>query len=720
MKIEIIKMHIVNFKGVRDYEITFDGKNTTFAGANESGKTTLFDAFVWLLFGKDSRNQDQTKFDIKPIDPVTHEAIHHLQHYVEAVLSVDGSHQTLRRVWAETWTRKTGNAESKLSGHKTSFYINGVNVGTKKAFDDVVREWVNESVFRMITNPFFFIDDKFTDWTKRRETLLSLAGDIDRTEINTKFADLIAEMNGERLAAYRKRIATAKRESKADVAKCEPAINAYKRAMPEPVDVDALTKERAALNEAAQVEIADINRQIAEIDREIAAVRAGDDEVTAKIVEKRAKIGEKRSKIAEIRAKIGGICTNRDNIINARIANARRENNDRAAAIDNIARRIDKLNREIDNINQTRTQSLESINVYETTIESLKSELNIISQKYSEVRHAAFEYTPTTVCPMCKQQLPAASVEEAIEQAREMFVAEQRDKLQALIDSSNAKKAEIERQNTKIDAANVVIDECVKKAETLTKQRDELNIEKVKMEAVPENDLNAATEAAKQSTEYKSYLDDENVLNGQITAIEGEIADVETEISALRTADTSGAEHRRADLIAKIADVNARLAAAEKPIEDKLRVVSERERIQKLIDEETEREKVLNDEIARLERAEKSAMEYSKANVALVEDSINRLFRVARWKMFETTLDGEDRECCEVMNEKGVPYDSMNDGKRILVGLDVIRVFGDCYDVHAPIFIDNGESITSDIPDLGTQVIRLNADKRFPNLTVIE
>lgn len=309
MKIEIIKMHIVNFKGVRDYEITFDGKNTTFAGANESGKTTLFDAFVWLLFGKDSRNQDQTKFDIKPIDPVTHEAIHHLQHYVEAVLSVDGSHQTLRRVWAETWTRKTGNAESRLSGHETSFYINSVNVGTKKAFDDTVREWVNESVFRMITNPLFFIDDKFTDWTKRRETLLSLAGDIDRTEINTKFADLIAEMNGEPLAAYRKRIATAKRESKADVAKCEPAINAYKRAMPEPVDVDALTKERAALDEAAQVEIADINRQIAEIDREIAAVRAGDDEVTAKIVEKRAKIGEKRSKIAEIRAKIGGICT---------------------------------------------------------------------------------------------------------------------------------------------------------------------------------------------------------------------------------------------------------------------------------------------------------------------------------------------------------------------------------------------------------------------------
>ena len=71
------------------------------------------------------------------------------------------------------------------------------------------------------------------------------------------------------------------------------------------------------------------------------------------------------------------------------------------------------------------------------------------------------------------------------------------------------------------------------------------------------------------------------------------------------------------------------------------------------------------------------------------------------------------------MDTAGVPYNSMNDAKRILVGLDVIRAFCEFYQVNAPVFIDNGESITAHDFDVASQVIRLNVNEQYDKLTII-
>ena len=55
-------MSLLNFKGVRELTVDFDEHETNIFGANHTGKTTLFDAFVWLLFDKDSQDrQDKLK-----------------------------------------------------------------------------------------------------------------------------------------------------------------------------------------------------------------------------------------------------------------------------------------------------------------------------------------------------------------------------------------------------------------------------------------------------------------------------------------------------------------------------------------------------------------------------------------------------------------------------------------------------------------------------------
>ena len=65
MKIELKSLKLKNFKGIKDLRVIF-GQVTDIAGENASGKTTVFDAFTWLLFDKDCT--DRKDFTIKTCD----------------------------------------------------------------------------------------------------------------------------------------------------------------------------------------------------------------------------------------------------------------------------------------------------------------------------------------------------------------------------------------------------------------------------------------------------------------------------------------------------------------------------------------------------------------------------------------------------------------------------------------------------------------------------
>ena len=93
MNIKIKSITLRNFKGLRDVSFDFDGRNATIIGDNGTGKTTIFDALTWVLFGKDSHNS--TDIDIKTID-ATGEPMHRAEHFVEVALDVDGAARTAR------------------------------------------------------------------------------------------------------------------------------------------------------------------------------------------------------------------------------------------------------------------------------------------------------------------------------------------------------------------------------------------------------------------------------------------------------------------------------------------------------------------------------------------------------------------------------------------------------------------------------------------------
>ena len=87
-EIRLKSLVIQDFKGIRNLEVDFEGKSVNIYGTNETGKTTIIDAFTWCLFGKDSLGQ--SNFAIKPRDEFGNERLG-LEPTVEVTLLIDGS-----------------------------------------------------------------------------------------------------------------------------------------------------------------------------------------------------------------------------------------------------------------------------------------------------------------------------------------------------------------------------------------------------------------------------------------------------------------------------------------------------------------------------------------------------------------------------------------------------------------------------------------------------
>src|SRR5690606_30428932 len=107
-----------NFKGVRNFTLDANGNNIDVYGDNAAGKTTLFDAFSWVLFGKDSQGNGQAEKWLKTLDAVG-QVIPKLEHSVECLLDIDGKQVTLKRVFKEVYKRPRGAAEEVFDGHTT-------------------------------------------------------------------------------------------------------------------------------------------------------------------------------------------------------------------------------------------------------------------------------------------------------------------------------------------------------------------------------------------------------------------------------------------------------------------------------------------------------------------------------------------------------------------------------------------------------------------------
>ena len=681
MEIKISTLTLHNFKGVREATFIFSGGNARIEGENGTGKSTVFDAFTWLLFGKDHRGLDWTNFDLKPIDPETHEAIHGLEHSVEADLLIDGVKTTLRRVVTEDWVKPRGVAERVLKGHKQSFFINGVDTATKKAYDAAIAQWIDEGVFKLLTNPHYFIDDAYTDWKSRRKGILSLLDDSGKEELRERFADLVAEMAGEPMEQFRKRVAAEKKAQKERLAEATANIAAWYKALPEEVDTKSVRDQIAGIEKDRDQRIAGIRAMIAGID-------AGLEDINKANADLNAKVGDLHKQVTDIRLR-------QEAYINERLDKVREavdaHRKDRQKALDDADAVMAEISHADSQIKAARSEAKTQQSFRNHDAEELR-ELGV---RYNEARERVFSYDGTGVCPACGQPLPKDRVDADAEAARRKFLERQRAEIQDIVAKAKELKAAIAGEDALIQAKEDLARGLKIKRDELAARWDALMHTAKDLKAAPVPDPDEVEKGIRREIGFLALVKEEHDVNAKI---------LECNAGSISPADLLS---DRRTFESQVQDAYDEAVRQTRALRDLLAAADQRQRLLDMISGEEERQRTFADEVARLERLECRTLEYIKAEIDSQESAINALFKVCRWKMFSYTLDGGITEMCEVMSPDGVPYRSMNDAMRILCGLDVIRVFSGFYGVTAPIFIDNAESITRSSFDTPAQVIRL-------------
>ncbi|MDR1138334.1 MAG: ATP-binding protein [Clostridiales bacterium] len=179
-KIRLEQIIIHNFKGIQELKVCFGEKQTVVSGYNGIGKTTIADAYNWVLFDKNI--QGNTKFAIRPRDKQGNE-VHDIVTSVELYFDVGGNKFKLCKEQHENLTK---NAREQLLAEsiapKKNYYFVDNAPYQEKDYNTVIKEQLSdESIFALISNPqaFFNLEEK-----KQRELLFKACGTVDNASVD--------------------------------------------------------------------------------------------------------------------------------------------------------------------------------------------------------------------------------------------------------------------------------------------------------------------------------------------------------------------------------------------------------------------------------------------------------------------------------------------------------------------------------------------------------
>lgn len=641
-EIILVSLTLRNFKGIRDFVLETGSDSVSVFGDNATGKTTLFDGFVWTLFGKDSQNR--TDFEIKGLDEAGKVAEHGLQHEVEAVLMVDRRRRSFKKVFAEKWTRKRGQATGEFSGHTTDYYVDGVPVkqGQYKAEVDGL---ISEDIFKLLTSPSYFNEVLKPD--ARRKVLLEVCGEMTDAEIiagNKQLAPLADILGDRSLEDHRKVIAARRTEINKELEKIPVRIDEARRSMPDVSDLDP---------ELLQEDIDTVRGRVDAKTAELQRIQSGG-ELSAKEI----RLREINTQLTEIKQVIQADGLHAVAGQRGWIAQLKGEASELQSRYSSGQREIEQFKRQI-----TRSNS---------QILRLREEWTSLDN----LQYPAHEHEHDANCPTCGQSLPDDQVQSAKDKALEAFNLDKSKTLEAI--SANGKLAAAEKRDLET-ALKTTEGELAKLQEDIASKAAEITA----AEAMLQNLQNNIADPS-ENTKYQSIQREGENVRAEIEQLRssaaGAIGKVQAEIQLLR----SQVDELEADK-AKLATV----AATEKRIA-----------------ELAEQEKGLAAEYERLEHELFLTEEFTRTKVSMLESKINRKFKHARFRLFEEQINGGLKDVCKTMYN-GVPYEGgLNNAARINVGLDIINTLGEHYGFSAPIFVDNAEAVTQLI-DTDAQVIRL-------------
>lgn len=659
-QIKLLSMHIQNFKGCKDRTIEF-GQTTRITGDNGVGKSTVFDAYLWLLFDKNSKGV--TNFAVRPLTE-SGETINNIEISVEATISVDNDEYKLRKTQKQKWVKKRGTDTREFQGNVNEFDINGYPK-SQKEFKEFISGIVNEEVFPLISNPAAFTS---LPWKEQRDILMQFVGDVSDVGIaetfGEKYLKLIPELKIANTDDILKKYTKAKNTLNKDMVEIPARIDEASKQLVI-ADVGALEVEKAAKEVALQ-----------KVEDEI----SGGDGKLEEINKKREEILNLKFHISEIQNEENQKLFDKSKIVRDNL-------NARDRELSNVKREIGNLSDEIKAVH----------NMYEA--QEREKDRSLIEWR-SEKAKTFPEFVPldplperATICPACGREL-AEDVKKKILDDYEASVELHQNKYseeKAKFEETRAKKLEQIEKDGKEAASSR--DKLKANEAELHKKMNELNIQLA--DAQKKYDI-AKTELGKfptkadisENAEYKA-------TNEKISALEKEIE----EMSAESTGKTE-LEAKKAVLKDEIAEIAGKILAADN--------TKAKERIAELEKEQKE----VGQKIAEQEQMIDLVEDFIRTKMNMISEKINGMFSIVSFKLFDNQINGGLKETC-TCTVKGVGHSDVNDGHEIVAGLDIINTFSEKFGVRCPIFIDRaGELNEIYIPEMDNQLILL---KRVDN-----
>lgn len=659
-RVTIDKLTLINFKGHKDRTIEF-GPVTRISGRNGIGKSTLFDAFTWLLFGKDQF--DRKDFEIIPT--FENKRLEKVDSEVCATLIIDGRPIEIRRVLHQKWVRRRGTAEEVFDGTETLYFINGV---PKKAgeYKTEIDSIIEESVFKLITNPAYFLS---LHWEKQREILFRIAGtvsDYDIASQKAEFSSLLNELSGKSFADYKKELSARKKKLKDELELIPSRIDQTQRLMPENADVSALKAELETLD----AEIAKIDKQLENrteaIRDQYNAIQAKQRQINELKLQQQQLIGDEKIKAQKAASEANS---------------SRRE---KEQAVKDLEQQIKRVEAERDRLCDDKDRYIKAKTELETEIEDLRKKWDLKNAEEFKASESDL------ICPLynvvCKDNGAIERFNANKEQAKKNFS----DKKARELDSINEDGKKI---SERINNAVLAIAEKEKEIASLTEKVVKLSAE---LEALKKELLDIPVAQVKEvvPTEMKEWVE----LEQKIIANQAEI-DLFVPVN-------------NEELVSKKREHNAKRDELKSKLSKQDLIVSYNAEIKTL----NSRASDLAQQIADLEKSEFTMYEFEKVRIEESEKRVNRMFEIVRFKMFDYTNDGNEFTCCVATNKQGVPISATNTAEEINAGLDIINVLCEFNNVSAPIFVDRCESVNNLLSTKG-QIISLVVTLE-PELTI--
>lgn len=642
-KIILKSLALVNFKGVRDFSIAFNDGITTVCGDNGTGKTTLYDAYLWLLFGKDStgRSDGANGFNVKTTGE-DGKPIYRLEHSVTAVLEVDGKEIKLQRSLVEKWQKVNGTTDEVMKD-ETQYFINDVRTGTKKEYQAEISEIIPEDVFRMITNPYYFTS---LSAETQKDMLLEMVGNIDDEEVaatDPDFLALLDQINGTSLAKWAREIAAKKKACNDALATIPASIETAQKLMPESENWAVLEKQ-----------LKEVQDRVKEIDAQIADKSALNDEAYKRKMALMKQQADKRIKLQD-----------RENTIRME-ANA--AHNKALSDIQQIENELSIYQKNLDNYRNDK------MNV-DGKIDELNGKLVEMREQFKAVAKEQFPEPSgdVLVCPTCGEPYKGENLENAIAKLRGNFEQSKSKRQKDIQTKGKQYKAEYDR----------AVEQQTKLTGLIAKLEDDALEIKGNIE-IKKNNIPVAGNA------------DETIANDkECIALRNDIAEIANQLQVeVPQADVSELQNEKADSNAAIADINKRLG--------KRAMI---ERVNKEIADLEEKRIANNQAKADLEKWEDVYLRFQKAKDEVLMQRINGLFNVVSFSFVKEQKNGGEKVTCYCM-VNGVPYADVNACGKVNAGLDIINAICATKGISAPIFIDNRESFNQIIPTI-SQIVNL-------------